>query len=291
MPELPEVHTVVMGLVGPLSGRKIERVRIVRPDIVRAGRAELARRLTDRVILRIHREGKRILFELDDGSTLVIHLGMSGRLTLEPPSAPIPPHTHVIIRFRECPMELRFRDPRRFGGVWFFGPAADAAGERLGRLGPDALSVDARTLRPILNRDRQIKALLLDQQRISGLGNIYVDESLFRAGIHPLTPASRLDGSSTARLARSIRQTLRRAIDSGGSTLMDYRQADGSEGGYQRRMLVYGREDQECRRCRTMIRRIVVGGRSTHFCPRCQRVPSANGSKQVSSQPRGIHPA
>jgi len=270
MPELPEVQTVVAGLAGPLARQVIRRCQILRPDIIRTVTPRLPDRLLHRRIDGIERQGKRIILRLSPPASLVFHLGMSGRLTLEHPGTPLAPHTHARLGFDTCPLELRFRDPRRFGGIWFSsGESSNGAG--LSPLGPDALTIRATILSRLLLRRRQVKALLLDQRIISGLGNIYVDESLFRAGIHPLSVAEQLRRDEINRLACSIRKTLHLAIASGGSTLLDYRRADGLEGDFQRQLQVYGRDGQPCLRCGARIRRIIAAGRSTHFCPRCQK--------------------
>jgi formamidopyrimidine-DNA glycosylase len=166
-------------------------------------------------------------------------------------------------------MELRFRDPRRFGGVWYF--PNGRVNRDLKPLGPDALGIRVPILREITQRSRQIKAVLMDQQVISGLGNIYCDEALFAARIHPLTPASRITEDRVKALACSIRKVLKSSIESGGSTLNDYRQPDGREGTFQRIHKVYDRKGLPCERCGSKIVRIVAAGRSTHFCPKCQK--------------------
>jgi len=275
MPELPEVQTIINGLAAALGGAIIERAVIERSDVIRHGAEGLAGALVGCRIERMEREGKRIIFRLAPTGTLVIHLGMSGRLTLQSADAPPAPHTHVRIQFAGRSDELRFRDPRRFGGVWFFdgAEAVDARGSNgtLARLGPDALSIRVPVLRELARRKRQIKALLMDQYAISGLGNIYCDEALFAARIHPLKRACDLTEVQVRNLACSIRKTLHAAVAAGGSTLVDYRQADGSEGLFQLRHRVYGRKGEPCPRCGAKIRRIVAAGRSTHVCPKCQR--------------------
>ena len=270
MPELPEVETIVLALRAGLGRARILDAIVHRSDIIRSGTRDLPGRLIGRRIVSVEREGKRIKLMLTPDGQCIFHLGMSGRLTLERPRAPLLSHTHIQIRFASRVGELRFRDPRRFGGVWFFdgGPSGAAAG--LASLGPDALTIRAPVLRGICRRGRGIKALLLDQQVVSGLGNIYTDESLFDARIHPLRRASELADGQVGRLAGSIRKILRRSIDSGGATLRDYRKADGSEGAFQRICRVYGREGQACLRCGSPVRRILVAGRSTHVCAVCQ---------------------
>jgi formamidopyrimidine-DNA glycosylase len=271
MPELPEVQTIVDDLSPALRGALIRRVIVLRRDVIRRGAGALSTGLAGRRIAEIVRDGKRIHLRLEPAGRLVIHLGMSGRLGLFPPRTGLEPHTHLRVLFRDRPQELRFRDPRRFGGIWFIGDASGMEQAALPALGPDALSIRVPVLRQVLRRRRQIKALLLDQYAISGLGNIYCDESLHRAGIHPLARAATLTEPQVRALACSIRRTLRSAIDSGGSTLVDYRRADGSAGAFQAFHRVYGREGQPCFRCGEVIRRIQAAGRSTHLCPRCQR--------------------
>lgn len=270
MPELPEVQTVVARLDGALRGAVIEAVRLTRRDVVRHGARDLGRRLAERRVERIDRHGKQIVWHLGDGLELRVHLGMTGNLVLAPRDLSAAPHTHVRIRFRDRPDEVRFVDPRRFGGLWLQG-----LGSRTGRfsvpLGPDALSIGPEAFRRLMSRDRQVKALLLDQSAIAGLGNIYVDESLHRAGIHPCRRASDVDGDGVRRLRAAIRRVLRSAIAAGGSTLRDYRDPDGASGWFQVRHRVYGREGEPCRGCREPIVRTVVASRSTHHCPRCQR--------------------
>ena len=220
----------------------------------------------------LDRLGKRILIRIEGGGLLVVHLGMTGRLLLEPVDLAPAIHTHVRMTFEGLSEELRFRDPRRFGGLWYFPAGANG---HLKALGPDALSIRVPVLREITKRRRQIKALLMDQQVISGLGNIYCDEALFSARIHPLTIAATLKQDQIKDLACSIRKILRASIESGGSTLSDYRRPDGREGEFQQRHRVYDREGKPCVRCGAKVRRILAAGRSTHFCPKCQRRKSS----------------
>ena len=274
MPELPEVETVVRTLRPRLVGRTIARVNLRRTDIVRSGETDLPRRLLSLTVTDITRRGKKILIQLDDG-TICIHLGMTGRLTTEPSRSPLLPHTHMIWRLRDAAgilldEELRFRDPRRFGGVWCLACRADAEHN----LGPEPLLVRAKQLADKLARTkRPIKSALLDQRLLAGLGNIYVDEALHVAKIHPLTLTCDLTRQQVADLTRAIKQVLRRAIRHRGSTLRDYVDADGNAGAFQRLHRVYDRKGEPCRRCKSPIERIVLAGRSTHFCPRCQPKP------------------
>jgi len=290
MPELPEVQTVVNTLAGRILGRRIATVRLLCDDIVDPPGCDLVGRLQNRIIRAVTRRGKRIVFSLHDGNRFYIHLGMSGRLTLEPADSPILKHTHLILKLvtdathgqSDDGLHLRFRDPRRFGGVWWIGSEADGNGCD-DRIGPEPLTLHPAQLAKRLARTRRaIKSALLDQTLIAGLGNIYADESLFAARLHPLTPASSLDDQQIARLNRAIKTTLRRAIRHRGSSLRDYVDADGLAGGFQNLHRVYDRAGQPCPACRTPIARIVISGRSTCFCPKCQTLQGARDTKTKS---------
>jgi formamidopyrimidine-DNA glycosylase len=264
MPELPEVQTVVSSLIPKILGQRIRSVELLRSDILHPEEVDLAKHLTGKRVEQIARRAKRIVFTLETGHRFYIHLGMSGRLTLESPTAPIPKHTHLIVHFAK--FDLRFRDPRRFGGIFWLGDQPDPD-----TIGPEPLSMRSKQFANRLAKTRRaIKTALLDQTLVAGLGNIYADESLFEAGIHPLTPANRLTPVQIRRLNRAIKITLRRALRHRGSTLRDYVDADGGSGAFQKLHRIYDRTGQPCRTCKTPIVRIVVGGRSTHFCPRCQ---------------------
>lgn len=267
MPELPEVQTVVTTLRPRVLGRMIRRVVSFRPDIVTPLGADLPVLLTGRKVLSIDRRGKRIVFTLDDDTRFYIHLGMTGRLSVVPPDTAVPPHTHMELEVGDD--RLRFRDPRRFGGVWWLGLGPADNG-----MGPEPLGLRASELLRRLSRTtRAVKNALLDQRVVAGLGNIYVDEALHAAYIHPLTPADRLSAAEVGRLSRSIKATLNRAIRHRGSTLRDYTDANGEAGGFQKLHRVYDRAGDPCHRCLATIERIVLGGRSTHFCAKCQPLP------------------
>ncbi len=270
MPELPEVETIVRALRGELANRTIADIELSRSDIIHGDPRPLAALLPGRRVRAVRRRAKRVVIELQPSAQLIFHLGMSGRLTVCPRSSPVESHTHLRVWFTKCDRELRFRDPRRFGGVWCFSGGDEHVGRRLGELGPEPLELNLRGFRRIASRGRQIKALLLDQRVIAGLGNIYCDESLHGAGIHPAWRADSLDFDQVRRLLRSIKSTLRRAIRSKGSTLTDYRQANGREGSFQKYHRVYRREGLPCRKCGTTIGRFTVAGRSTFLCPKCQ---------------------
>ena len=268
MPELPEVQPVVSTLRPRLVGRRIVQVTLARQDIVQPPGTDLPALLKGRSFTDIERRGKRIVITLDDQNRFFIHLGMTGRLTVGNGNEDVLPHTHLTVELDQSNHQLRFRDPRRFGGVFWVGKADCAEG-----MGPEPLLVKPAQLALLLARTtRAIKSALLDQSVLAGLGNIYVDESLFAAAIHPLAPADSLSREQIGRLNRAIKATLRRALRHRGSTLRDYRDADGLPGGFQKLHRVYARESEPCAVCKTKIERIVLGGRSTHFCPKCQKL-------------------
>jgi formamidopyrimidine-DNA glycosylase len=272
MPELPEVETIVRSLRPRLEGVTIDAVwtsglplRLARP----LDTALLRRTCRGARIGQVVRRGKYILLETARSAGVLVHLGMSGRLRLQPASDPREKHTHVVWTLAGG-NELRFVDPRRFGLVR---AAIDFAElPELAVLGPDPLAeLDADALEAALVESRApLKAFLLDQSRIAGLGNIYVSEALFRAGLHPGTPAHRARKRAAALMA-GIRGALEAGIANRGTTLRDYVDAEGGAGENQAALLVYGREGDPCRTCGTAIRRRVDAQRSTFFCPSCQR--------------------
>ncbi len=272
MPELPEVQTVVTTLQ-PLVGRRLGLARVHRLDVLHGEPLDLNRFAKGRTIDQVRRRAKRIIFEIGNGRQIQFHLGMSGQLTVKPCRQELLPHTHLQIRIAGSADELRFRDVRRFGGVWLLDATSQLGGRGLGRLGPDALEITLPEFRRLLDRPRRIKAALLDQKLLAGLGNIYVDESLFQARVHPLTRAADLDDAQVRRLHRAIRGTLQAAIQAGGSTIRDYYAANGEQGWFQLRHRVYGRAGQPCRRCRTPLVKLRAAGRGTHICPQCQSEP------------------
>jgi formamidopyrimidine-DNA glycosylase len=231
MPELPEVQTVVDTLRPRLVGQRIVRVDLHRSDIVEPAGFDLPRQLAGRTVSQIARRGKRIVISLDDGNQFFIHLGMTGRLTVQNSSDSVEKHTHLVCMLDDARRELRFRDARRFGGIRWLGnqPEDDGA------IGPEPLTLRLPQLAMRLARTtRAIKNVLLDQTVIAGLGNIYADESLFLARIHPLSRADRLSHEQVRQLNRAIKLTLRRAIRHRGSTLRDYVDADGASGAFQK---------------------------------------------------------
>jgi formamidopyrimidine-DNA glycosylase len=269
VPELPEVETVVRSLAPRLAGRRVAGVR-VREHRLRVGLpAEFGAWLTGRRIERLGRHGKYLLATLDDGHIWLIHLGMTGRLTLGPVGAGAGPHDHVLVALDDGRL-LTYSDPRRFGRMAVI-DAARLADETAP--GVDALS-RALTAEAVfrLSRGRRtsVKALLMDQRRIAGLGNIYANEILFRARIRPRRRAGRLRRAECATLVAATRAVLAEAIRRGGSSISDYADGLGRRGWFQLHHRVYDRAGQPCRRCRASIRRCVVVGRASYYCPRCQ---------------------
>lgn len=283
MPELPEVETVRRGIESLATGRRIVRVEATgRRTVRRFGRESLVDGLTGATIVSARRHGKYLVCPLDTGCAVMIHLRMSGRVLVAPADSPRPPHTHVVLAFEPAADggadELRFVDPRTFGEVVVFDPErADEQVPELARLGPDALdpALDAEGLRARLaGRRTATKAALLDQRIVAGIGNIYADEILHRARIGPRREAGRLSEASVGRLHAAVRSVLQRAVEQGGSTLVDtqYVDVEGSTGSFQDEHLVYGRAGAMCTTCgRTRISRTVVAGRTTCWCRRCQR--------------------
>lgn len=272
MPELPEAETIARRLRQCAAGRTIRRVRVVRPDVVAGDGAAFRRALDGRRILEIARRGKNVILGLDGHRVLAINLGMTGRLLFLPgaPRAAGPAHAAVIFHL-EPDGVLVYDDARRFGRLEVLDPAGWAA--RCARLGPEPLdpAFTPRVLGAILKGSRApIRSLLLDQRRIAGIGNIYANEALFAAGIHPARPAASLAPNEVRRLHGAIRRILARAIEARGSTIRDYRDADGSAGGFAPRLRVYGREGSACPRCAGTIERLMLAGRSAFLCPRCQ---------------------
>jgi len=275
MPELPEVETIVRSLRHRIVGETISGAKVGWPrSIARPSPEALSQQVVGRRMSQVSRQGKFTIIRLDPDGFLVVHLGMTGHLSVsqEGDSGALDGHTRVLIRFASG-KGLRFRDVRKFGRIYLVDDLADVP--LLRDLGPDLLSeaFTARVLGELLlARRRQIKPLLLDQRLLAGLGNIYADESLWEARIHPATRSHTLAGPEVLRLHGAIRRVLSRAIQNRGTTLRDYRDPEGRPGGNQRSLSVYGRRGERCERCGGVIQRVVVGGRSTHLCPICQPV-------------------
>ncbi|HYK37153.1 bifunctional DNA-formamidopyrimidine glycosylase/DNA-(apurinic or apyrimidinic site) lyase [Alloacidobacterium sp.] len=271
MPELPEVETVANGVNQRVRGERIESVWLgSKPEPFKTGPSEMAKILTGRRIERVYRIGKHIVFDLDgnDAPQWIVHLGMTGRLLVSAASASVPLHTHAILKLTTG-RELRFVDPRRFGRL-----ALQKRVNSSGFQGPghEPLTISIEQFTSLFRgRKTTIKAALLNQKLLHGVGNIYADESLFRVGIRPTRMAGRLTREQLARLRSALQEVMQHAIAMGGSSVSDYVDADGVKGYFQLEHRVYMRGGQPCLVCGTSIRRIVLAGRGTHFCPMCQK--------------------
>jgi formamidopyrimidine-DNA glycosylase len=283
MPELPEVETIARGLNQRIAGDVIDSVWLgEKPEPLKSPASEIASRLEHRRIAQVRRIGKHIVFDLQpsrrnncrtlaaiDGQWIV-HLGMTGRLLIAAPEIPVAKHTHAVLKLASG-RELRFVDPRRFGrlavvrieskrAIGFAAPGDEPLQSRIGPF-----------MALFRGRKTPIKSALLNQKLLSGVGNIYADESLFRAGIRPRRRAASLTRAELQKLHVALQAVLREAIKLGGSSVNDYVDAEGQEGFFQLRHLVYGREGQPCLVCGTSIKRVIIAGRSSHYCPRCQK--------------------
>jgi len=275
MPELPEVETVRRGLALKMTGRRITHAELRRQDLRRPFPPMLSRRLAGAAVGKLKRRGKYILIELDDTGTLLLHLGMSGRITTGDATTPHARHDHVVLTLDDGTV-VRFNDARRFGLVDYIKRGAEAAHPLLAGMGPEPLEpgFDGKYLAERLaGKMTPIKAALLDQKIVAGLGNIYVCEALFRAGVSPRRLAATCTGARADKLAAAIKSVLTEAIEAGGSSLRDYVQTDGELGYFQHHWAVYGREGEPCPgcTCKEGVRRIVQSGRSTFYCAKKQR--------------------
>ena len=283
MPELPEVETIVRDLRPLLVGRRLT-------SVTRVGSLELRRPwledwhggLVECRILEARRRGKWILLGLDSGGHLVVHLGMTGRLLVVAEDAPQEPHTHLVFDLDDPGRQLRFSDIRRFGcAVVIPDDAALEAFHRDNALGPEPFDLDPAAWRASLKATtRVIKAVLLDQTVVAGVGNIYADEALFQARLHPGRRACGLKPEEADRLREAIVHVLTEAIEHRGSTIRNYVGGSGLAGGYQDEFRAYGRTGLPCSRCETPIAMLRVGGRSSHFCPQCQPAPRKARAKK-----------
>lgn len=288
MPELPEVETVRRGLAPVLEGARIAQALVNRPDLRWPFPERMAERLTGARVERLRRRSKYILADLDTGETLIVHLGMSGRMIVSAPDGardmlaqfhhlhPAPEkHDHVVID-TEAGARVTFNDARRFGAMDLCPTDAVERHWLIEGIGPEPLGNEfnaAHLVAAFHGRRTPVKAALLDQRIVAGLGNIYVCEVLYRAGISPLRQAGRIAAPRVAALVPIIRDVLSEAIEAGGSSLRDYRQADGELGYFQHSFRVYGREGEPCQTpaCQGLIQRKVQSGRSSFYCPICQR--------------------
>ena len=270
MPELPEVETIANGLHKRVAGDRVESVWVGgKPEPLKSPALEISRALEGAEVERVRRVGKHIVFDLrspknPDGSQWIVHLGMTGRMLVASPEAELPKHTHLVARLASG-RELRFVDPRRFGRLevrhgGFSGPGAEP------------LQITRLEFAELFHRSKApIKAALLNQKLLHGVGNIYADEALFRARIRPRRRANSLTRAELGKLHAALQKVLQAAIAAGGSSISDYVDADGEAGFFQIQHRVYGREGRPCLKCKRPIRKIVVGGRGTHYCLNCQK--------------------
>ena len=288
MPELPEVETIANGVHARVHGQRIASVWTSgKPQTFKSPEAEIADVLTGATIESVRRVGKTIVMTVDRGkqkkpaaTEFLIHLGMTGRLLVSPPEVPQPPHTHAVLTLADH-REVRFVDPRRFGrlSIHQAGPASSRTTDNEQRStsnysgpGSEPLTISPEDFIALFRgRKTPIKAALLNQSLLHGVGNIYADESLFRAGIRPRRQAGRLTRAELIRLRTALQAVLRRAIKLGGSSVSDYVDAEGMRGYFQIEHKVYGRAAEPCAVCATPIKKITLAGRGTHFCPRCQK--------------------
>ena len=273
MPELPEVETVRQSLLGKLVGRRIEAVQVREPRLrYPVDRAQLERHVSGRNIVAIERRAKYLFVHLEGERRLVIHLGMSGRLLVEQSDDPVPTHVHATFRLDDG-MELRYRDPRRFGMIDFLRAEDIPQDKRFSRLGPEPLGEgcsDSYFYARSRGSRKPVKNFLMDSQHVVGVGNIYASEALFLAGIHPQRAAGRISRKRWQRLTAAVKEVLEQAIRKGGTTLNDFHDASGKEGEFQPDLRVYHRADEACTRCEAPIRKKILAGRSTFYCASCQ---------------------
>jgi formamidopyrimidine-DNA glycosylase len=286
MPELPEVETVRRGIAARALGRTIAAVEVRHPGAIAGDAGAFQKNLVGRVITTAERKGKAIAIELPglDGHAqfLIIRLGMTGQVTVNSADAPYETHTHVLLKLDGGTEELRFRDPRRFGRLRSCTREEKEAIFR--KLGPDAQKMtEAEFLAAARGRTGAIKSWLMNQGLLAGLGNIYADEALFVARIHPLAQPGRVSADKLKALFKAMRRVLDHAVNLQGTTFSDYIDIEGRPGNFASRLRVYQRDGEPCRRCKTVIRRIVIAGRSSHFCPQCQPRPRTAAKK---SSPR-----
>jgi formamidopyrimidine-DNA glycosylase len=282
MPELPEVETIARGLDKRVAGDRIDSLWLgSKPEILKSPASEIVRTLESKRIVGVRRVGKHIVFDLEDTvppkrkkaagaspaspakAQWIVHLGMTGRVVVSEAGEEILKHTHAILQLASG-RELRFVDPRRFGRL--------SVAQAFAAPGVEPLQVELeRFVKLFKGRKTPIKSALLNQKLLSGVGNIYADESLFRAGIRPRRRAASLTHEELRRLYLAVQEVLKEAIALGGSSISDYVDADGEEGFFQLQHRVYGREGEPCLVCKTALKRVVLGGRSSHYCPKCQK--------------------
>lgn len=272
MPELPEVETIVRGLQKTVVGKKIRNVKVIFPGIVKQDTKNFIRNVGRSKIIMVRRQGKYILIDLSNSKTILTHLGMTGNFLLVKSSSPRNKHNHLIIRFYETRKELRYNDQRKFGKIKSFLTCKEENVSELKKLGPESLNISASDFINLFKKRKgRIKSALLNQQILAGLGNIYADESLFGARIHPSQKIDQLTFPQLRKLHQAIQIILKKAIKAGGSSIENYYKVNGKIGSFQLQHKVYGREGLSCKKCGTKIKRIKISQRSSYFCPRCQK--------------------
>lgn len=274
MPEMPEVETVRRGLIAQVKGHKIMNVEIRYPDLITGDVNQFIEFTTGATITDIGRRAKFLLIHLDNGYTIISHLRMEGRYRISADSSAIDKHSHAIFTL-DNGQKMIYNDVRKFGRMQLWNTDQLEENKSIKKLGPEPLSAafTFTNLKPrIMRHHKDIKTVLLDQSVMSGLGNIYVDEVLWKVKIHPETPANHLSDEDIQNIIETSNQEMKTAIEAGGSTVRSYIDATGHKGNMQNSLKVYGKEGTPCPRCGTEIEKIKVGGRGTHFCPKCQVV-------------------
>ncbi|MCP4631438.1 MAG: bifunctional DNA-formamidopyrimidine glycosylase/DNA-(apurinic or apyrimidinic site) lyase [candidate division Zixibacteria bacterium] len=282
MPELPEVEVIVKSLKKSIEGLTISKIDINFPKVIKNQNPKGISEFKGKRIKDIYRNGKYIITVFSDGCKILTHLGMSGKLLVMPTESDIPKHSHLVYNFKENHQRLIFNDARRFGKVIYSLNGESKVDKKLSTLGVDPLKVSLNKFLAMLAERRcMIKSLLLDQTCIAGLGNIYIDESLFDAGIHPRSLSNEIPEQKALKLHKSMREILRLAIKTGGSSISDYRKTDGSKGYFQIKHKIYGKVGKPCPVCGTIIERISAGGRNSAVCIKCQVPPVVKPSAKM----------
>jgi len=287
MPELPEVETIVRDLSPKISGLTIDSFKLLFPPLLRNKDLYPLHKIKGKRVLDVCRRGKMILINCQDDASLLFHLKMTGRLIFCSRITPRDKHTHFFLRFEGQENELRFRDIRKFGFLRCLRTSEVHLTKELRLLGPEPLKIDSSSFDNLFSgRKARIKTLLLDQRFIAGIGNIYADEILFRALIHPSTSASQLDHNQRKKLWEAMGVVLNQAIQQRGTSVQDFADSEGRRGSFQNFLQVYGREGLPCRACGERIERLRLSGRSTFFCPRCQEFNKHRDKKGRKNEER-----
>ena len=272
MPELPEVETIAQSLSSKLKSLEISSIRIIYPPVLRNEDLTIINDLKGRKVVGVRRRAKMLLIDFERNLSLLIHLKMTGQLLFYPREEPLDKHTHFVLSFKDGKNELRFRDVRKFGFISCLRTFDASCADELENLGPEPLAIKFSQFKKLFQgRKARLKSLLLNQYFIAGIGNIYADEILFQAKLHPLIPASHLGDEDLKRLFKAVRDVLRKAIIHKGSSIRSFTNEEGKRGEFQDYHKVYGRESLSCFICGEKIKRLRLGGRSSFFCPRCQK--------------------